>query len=200
MQEIRNEDVKRYLHQLGIDLRQAENLFSILDYDESDSLDAEEFVGGMLKAVGIARAKDVLALQCDCWRSEKKVRQHLATVRRHAEAQMTAIESGVSALRRDVTDLAKAIGCPLLTQSSFKEVVPPPQQPPASAPASPPGVVSAWCRSDGSLGGSRSESAGMDQAPTCHSSRAEQSRRLQNGTQPSEHSNTPLSVIPQPRP
>jgi len=44
--EMQQPEVKEGLRQLGIDLRQAENLFSILDYDESGALDAEEFVGG----------------------------------------------------------------------------------------------------------------------------------------------------------
>merc|ERR1711920_747950 len=88
----KDEDVRRYLHELGIDVRrmettvhQAENLFSILDYDESNSLDAEEFVGGMLKAVGPAQAKDVLALECDGQRSEQKVLDRLAALRASVE-------------------------------------------------------------------------------------------------------------------
>jgi len=36
-------DVLLYLHGVGVDVRQAENLFDILDYDDSGSLDAEEF-------------------------------------------------------------------------------------------------------------------------------------------------------------
>merc|ERR1719369_1445082 len=52
---IKNEEVRKELNALGIDLRQAENLFCILEYDESHSLDAEEFVGGMMKAIGLAR-------------------------------------------------------------------------------------------------------------------------------------------------
>merc|ERR1712139_494251 len=51
-------NVVEYIHEVGIDARQAENLFDILDYDESGYLDAREFVEGMLKVRGEAKAKD----------------------------------------------------------------------------------------------------------------------------------------------
>merc|ERR1711976_865384 len=60
--------VIRYLHEVNIDVRQAENLFDILDYDESGSLDKGEFIEGVMQARGEARAKDVLAVQCDIWK------------------------------------------------------------------------------------------------------------------------------------
>merc|ERR1711920_252650 len=99
----KDEDVRRYLHELGIDVRrmettvhQAENLFAILDFDESNSLDAEEFVGGMLKAVGPAQAKDLLAVECDCRRSLEKILKKVATLKRSVEKQMVALEQGVA--------------------------------------------------------------------------------------------------------
>jgi len=77
MEALSRKDVMRYLHDVGIDVRQAENLFDILDYDESGNLDAHEFVEGVMKARGEAKAKDVLAVQCDMWRSEQKMRKEL---------------------------------------------------------------------------------------------------------------------------
>ncbi|CAE8707090.1 unnamed protein product, partial [Polarella glacialis] len=47
--EMNREDIKRHLEQIGINVCEAENLFSILDYDGSGSLDAEEFLQGLMK-------------------------------------------------------------------------------------------------------------------------------------------------------
>ena len=43
---------------MGIDPNEAEYLFTILDYDNSGCLDASEFVGGLLKVIGTAKAKE----------------------------------------------------------------------------------------------------------------------------------------------
>merc|ERR1712217_66245 len=58
------------LHEVNVDVRQAEDLFDILDYDESGTLDASEFIEGVMAARGEAQAKEVLAVQCDFWKSE----------------------------------------------------------------------------------------------------------------------------------
>jgi len=104
---LRQESVTRYLHQIGLDMRQAENLFSILDFDESGSLDAQEFVGGVMKAIGPGRAKDVLALQCDLWRSEEKIWARLQETREGANARMTAVEQGVKELKEEMHRLVQ---------------------------------------------------------------------------------------------
>lgn len=106
---LKQHEVTRYLHQIGLDMRQAENLFSILDFDESGSLDAQEFVGGVMKAIGPGRAKDVLALQCDLWRSEEKVWSSLQHAMHRSDAQMTAVEEGVKELRDDLRRLSRQL-------------------------------------------------------------------------------------------
>merc|ERR1719401_1343312 len=73
LQSLDNAAVLRHLHEIDVDVRQAENLFDILDYDESGCLDLCEFVEGVLRARGEAKAKDVLAVQCDFWRVENRV-------------------------------------------------------------------------------------------------------------------------------
>jgi len=118
LREIDNQEVRRYFTQLGIDLRQAENLFSILDYDDSGNLDAHEFVGGVMKAIGVARAKDILALECDSMRSERKVERKLGSVRREAEQAMEAVEQGMAKLRQDVRTIARACGAVASAASS----------------------------------------------------------------------------------
>lgn len=107
--ELRNPEVTECLHALGIDTRQAENLFSILDFDESDTLDATEFVGGMMKAVGLAKARDVLSVECDHLRSQTKVMQRVAKLRKKVEARVSAVEQGVRCLRTDVSEAIRKI-------------------------------------------------------------------------------------------
>lgn len=106
------EEVKTHLHLLGIDERQAENLFGLLDHDSSGSLDAQEFVGGVARASGMARAKDVLAVQCDLWRSEEKVRERLRQITSRCEQQMDVIEKSVKDLRQEVQLITSTLAHP----------------------------------------------------------------------------------------
>jgi len=73
LQSLSSARVVRHLHEIGVDVRQAENLFDILDYDGSGCLDLCEFVEGVLRAKGEAKAKDILAVQCDMWRVESRL-------------------------------------------------------------------------------------------------------------------------------
>merc|ERR1712139_187566 len=72
---LKRPDVIRALHEVDIDFNNAENLFDILDYDGSGSIDMTEFKRGCLRACGEAKAKDVLAVQCDLWKTQTKVTQ-----------------------------------------------------------------------------------------------------------------------------
>merc|ERR1719428_220171 len=74
---LRDPEVMRNLHEVEIDMRGAEGLFDILDYDESGNWDVTEFIEGCMRARGDAKAKDVLALQCDLWRTLQWVRNEL---------------------------------------------------------------------------------------------------------------------------
>lgn len=109
LQALHRPDVVKYLHEVGIDARQAENLFEILDYDESGSLDAHEFIEGVMKARGEARAKDVLAVQCDLWRSEQKMRKDLQAIRDETDKRMDSIHKVVKKLRTDVGDVKRIV-------------------------------------------------------------------------------------------
>lgn len=70
LSSLEKSEVIRYMQEVHIDVRSAESLFSILDFDESGSVEFDEFVEGMLNARGEAKAKDVLAVQCDIWKAE----------------------------------------------------------------------------------------------------------------------------------
>jgi len=74
-ESLKRPDVIRALHDVDIDFNHAETLFDILDYDGSGSIDMTEFKKGCLRACGEAKAKDVLAVQCDLWRTQMKVTQ-----------------------------------------------------------------------------------------------------------------------------
>merc|ERR1711959_392993 len=93
-------NVISYLHEVGVDVRQAENLFDILDYDDSGALDASEFLEGVLKARGEAKAKDVLAVQCDMWRSEKKLMQDLRSLRHNVSNEYKALHEEVAKVKK----------------------------------------------------------------------------------------------------
>lgn len=99
---LEKKDVLLYLHGVGVDVRQAENLFDILDYDDSGSLDAEEFTEGVMKARGQARAKEVLSVQCDLWRYEMGVRKDLQRLCLKVDKQMTQMDGDVDALRQEL--------------------------------------------------------------------------------------------------
>lgn len=102
--------VHKSLERLGVNLREAENLFGILDYDGSGSLDSQEFVRGLMKTVGLAKSKDILALHCEMRRSETQALRDIRALRDKANTQITVLESGVKSLRQEVRDLTAAVG------------------------------------------------------------------------------------------
>jgi len=123
-----DDQVSRYLRQLGIDLRQAEELFSILDFDDSGALDAEEFVGGVLKVIGNGKARDVLALHCDLCRSKKKIDAKIKEIKYRTMNKIDTAAQGVEELRADVlklaNTLAQATGAPPVSPSEVSELPP----------------------------------------------------------------------------
>lgn len=84
---LKNPEVIGHLDKVSVDIRQAENLFDILDYDESGSLDAAEFVEGVMTARGEAESKDLLAVQCDLWKSEQRIQRKIASFGEEVQSQ-----------------------------------------------------------------------------------------------------------------
>ncbi|CAK9112831.1 L type [Durusdinium trenchii] len=62
--------VMQLMHEVQIDVRQAALLFDVLDYNNSGTLDSEEFLEGIMLARGEARSREVIAAQCDLWKDE----------------------------------------------------------------------------------------------------------------------------------
>jgi len=102
---MKRQDVLTYLSEVGIDVRQASNLFDILDYDDSGSLDAEEFSRGVLKARGEAQAQDVLAVQCELWRYELKIKEELQNLCIRVNCNMEKVDDEIDRLRLDISKL-----------------------------------------------------------------------------------------------
>eukprot|EP00747_Dinoflagellata_sp_TGD_P222361 gnl/TRDRNA2_/TRDRNA2_94065_c0_seq1.p1 gnl/TRDRNA2_/TRDRNA2_94065_c0~~gnl/TRDRNA2_/TRDRNA2_94065_c0_seq1.p1 ORF type:complete len:590 (+),score=112.45 gnl/TRDRNA2_/TRDRNA2_94065_c0_seq1:67-1770(+) len=77
LQALEDEDVVRRLHEVGIDVRQADSLFDLLDFDRSGELDVYEFTEGVLEARGPAEAMDVLRMKYDLQRFHDKVKNDI---------------------------------------------------------------------------------------------------------------------------
>merc|ERR1719265_3060719 len=102
MAALKEPEVMRNFHSVEIDLRGAEGLFDILDYDDSGSLDMTEFIEGCMRARGGAKAKDVLALQCDLWRTQQGVRVELQALRDLMNRRFQRIDEEFEPLRKYV--------------------------------------------------------------------------------------------------
>lgn len=86
----------RYFEEMGIDPNEAEYLFTILDYDNSGCLDASEFVGGLLKVIGSAKAKDIMAVHCALRRSEKEGQRQISMLEQNIDRRMELLEIGAA--------------------------------------------------------------------------------------------------------
>merc|ERR1719487_1201810 len=74
---LKNKHVQLYLHEVGIDVSDAQGLFDILDHDQSGVLSVAEFVDGCIRARGNARAKEMMMLHCDIFKMFKKVKRDI---------------------------------------------------------------------------------------------------------------------------
>merc|ERR1719171_1343710 len=87
------------LHAVEIDLRSAEGLFDIMDYDDSGHLDAKEFIEGCMRARGDAKAKDILAVQCDLWRTQEWVRTQFNTMNASVNSRFDRVKQDVAKVK-----------------------------------------------------------------------------------------------------
>merc|ERR1711920_850259 len=109
LQSLKKPSVICHLHEVNIDVRQAEGLFDILDYDESGSLDAAEFIEGVMTARGEAKAKDVLAVQCDLWKAERKIMDSLDGLSDSNSKTFNDFNDAFALLRKEVEGVKEAI-------------------------------------------------------------------------------------------
>lgn len=85
-------EVRAFFHGLDLEPSDAWVLFSLLDDDGSGDIDAEEFVEGLLRLKGPARAIDLAAIGRDCKSCVKRVHQ--------TSKQMKRLEGLLSSLLR----------------------------------------------------------------------------------------------------
>jgi len=91
LEALQDEDVVRRLHEVGIDVRQADSLFDLLDFDHSGALDVYEFTEGVLEARGPAHAMDVLRVKYDLQRFHEKVKTDMKSA--HTSFHELTVES-----------------------------------------------------------------------------------------------------------
>jgi len=88
-----NEKVTSWLNLMDIDIVEATDLFSVLA-GEDDKVSLEEFKRGILHVKGHARSEDVVA-----------IKHHCVKMWKNAASVESALEQGVQALRRDISQL-----------------------------------------------------------------------------------------------
>jgi len=118
---LKKTSVKKWMLKVGLDVRKAEVLFDILDYDNSGHLDLDEFGEGVMRARGGASAQDILAVHCDLYRAQHKVARRLEEVQKeiaelHTETQ-EQFKDFQMLLRKDMHKKRRASELPKVTDS-----------------------------------------------------------------------------------
>merc|ERR1719382_413736 len=62
---LQDENLQKYLKAIDLDQAEAYDLFLLLDADDSDEVDEDEFVNGCLRLHGVAKAIDLATLTRD---------------------------------------------------------------------------------------------------------------------------------------
>lgn len=121
-------------------------MFEILDIDGSGALDSSEFMDAVLQITGTAPNKDLVALQCDLWRSHKSMVTQLSLADKQCQNHIEYSAGNLWRLRREIEELhelieqmpdTKVVGRamqqtrlpPLLPQSSAGNTTEPPPLP-----------------------------------------------------------------------
>ncbi|CAJ1426214.1 unnamed protein product [Effrenium voratum] len=94
--------VMQLMHEVQIDVRQAEALFDVLDYNNSGSLDSEEFVEGIMLARGEARSREVIAAQCDLWKDEHDTINTLEQLEDFVVEEFEGLNTFIETLRSEM--------------------------------------------------------------------------------------------------
>lgn len=100
LEALQDPSVMKNLHDVDIDMGGAESIFDILDYDGSGNLDVTEFMQGCMRARGPAKAKDVLAAQCDLWRAQSQMAEVLRKSMNKWNDRFDRLERELSEVRK----------------------------------------------------------------------------------------------------
>jgi len=98
-------DVRELLFSADVSLRDADELFDILDTDESGSLTCSEFLDGVQRARGAARSKELLEMHCDVWKASGHWKRELFDLKEEVDGSMLKRLQETKSLLMDVGDI-----------------------------------------------------------------------------------------------
>jgi len=139
---LKRPEIMNILLEVGLDMRNAESLFDILDYDGSGALDVQEFIEGVMRASGEAQAKDILAVQCDLSRAERMFKQDLSHYKEDVFQKISHINADIDMMHASVLSAMSALQSPsggaspevsAFVPSKIASVTDAPFSPPAAA-------------------------------------------------------------------
>jgi hypothetical protein len=124
LKALQDKEVRANMMEVEIDMRGAEGLFDILDYDGSGNLDTAEFIEGCMRARGEAKAKDVLAVQCDLWRTKQWVQAQLEQVEASSLNSFEVLEEITAGIKRSITKKLEQVKAQSLARSPRQQTKP----------------------------------------------------------------------------
>lgn len=74
--QLNSRQMDEYFKTIDLSLSEAESLFKLLDFEDTGTIDAEEFVMGCLRIHGSAKAIDLTTLMCTVHVMQKQWREH----------------------------------------------------------------------------------------------------------------------------
>merc|ERR1712187_788327 len=113
---IHKDELRIPLEELGISTGEAEGLFTLLDADDSGTIDVDEFVNGCIRVTGGPKAVDLVTVLFEFRKLQKKVRD----VQRHIWTLVQYHQNGV-VIRKEVDDKGCASQLHTAPKKSFTE-------------------------------------------------------------------------------
>lgn len=113
---IQNPNIKAYLRALGICTKDADQLFRLLDEDNSGTILLDEFVEGCMKLKGEARSMDMHILTCEHRRMWAKFALFCDQLDSDLKAIHKALRTGRGVTEELPTDLSRQFTTPLARQ------------------------------------------------------------------------------------
>jgi hypothetical protein len=98
-------EIMNEFRSVGIDRQWAEQLFDVLDVDQSGTLDAVEFIEGMMRSLGTAPNKDLVAMRCDMWRVQARSVLEITEAQTFIEDRMARTLAGIQELQDLMTPI-----------------------------------------------------------------------------------------------
>jgi len=100
--------VINWLQNTGVSIADAEEMFDILDYDQTGFLTSHEFVEGCLRSRGPAKAKDLLDLECGMYRQLRSVKETFRTMEQTVEGRQREMMRVLNKIDQKMLCIVKA--------------------------------------------------------------------------------------------